>query len=164
MKKKINIVIAKAYPTIHKRHGEPTHFATKLVNNEKLHTIRGNYDLWAVNAEKMQTGNYVLSVRQWSGVPRRSKQREVYNTDERIGVEHVTMKYSVDTDSIAVTVEDNVLSEAQIEQLAKNDGTTVDDFKDWFFAKQRHKEDAVFNGVIVHFTPLRYAHAHDELN
>lgn len=164
MKKKINIVVAKAYPTIHKRHGEPTHFASKLVNGEKLHTIRGNYDLWAVNAEKMQTGKYVLSVRQWVGTPRRSKQREVYNTEECIGVEHVTMQYSVDTDGLSVTVEDRILSEAEIEQLAKNDGTTVDDFKDWFFAKQRNKQDATFNGVIVHFTPLRYADGSDVLN
>lgn len=157
MKKKINIVIAKAYPTIHKRHGEPTNFASKLINGQKLHTIRTNYDLWAVNAEKMRSGNYVLSVRQWSGVPRRSKQREVCNTDETIGVEHITMQYSVESDRLAVTIEDRRLNDSEIEQLAINDGTTVDDFKDWFFAKQRHKEDAVFNGVIVHFTPLRYA-------
>lgn len=157
MKKKINIVVAKAYPTVHKRHGEPTRFASKLVNGEKLHTIRGNYDLWKVNADKMQTGNYVLSVRQWSGVPRRSKQREVYNTDECIGVERITMKYGVDTDALTVTVENRLLSQDEVEQLAKNDGTTVDDFKDWFFAKQRHKQDATFTGVIVHFTPLRYA-------
>lgn len=164
MKKKINIVVAKAYPTIHKRHGEPTHFATKLVNGEKLHTIRANYDLWAVNAEKMRTGNYVLSVRQWIGTPRRSKQREVFNTEEHIGVERVEMKYSVDADSLSVTVEDRILSEDEIEQLAANDGTTVDDFKDWFFAKQRHKEDATFKGVIVHFTSLRYATGETVLN
>lgn len=159
MKKKINIVVAKAYPTIHKRHGEPTHFASKLVNGIKLHTIRSNYDLWKVNADKMQTGKYVLSVRQWSGVPRRSKQREIYNTDECIGVERITMQYSVEDDELTVTVENRLLSHEEVEQLAQNDGTTVDDFKDWFFAKQRHKEDATFNGVIVHFTPLRYFRA-----
>lgn len=157
MKKKINIVVSKAYPTIHKRHGEPTHFATKIVNGEKLHTIRNNYDLWAVNADKMKTGRYVLSVRQWSGRPRMSKQREVFNTDEPIGVEHITMLYSVDTDSISVSVENRTLSDKEVESLAQNDGTTVDDFKDWFFSKQRHKQDAQFHGVIVHFTPLRYA-------
>lgn len=159
MKKKINIVIAKSFPTIHKRHGEPTHFASKLVNGEKLHTIRGNYDLWRVNADKMQTGKYVLSVRQWSGVPRRSKQREVYNTDECIGVEAVAIEYSADADSIAVSIEKRTLSNEEIERLAKNDGMTLDDFKDWFFAKQRNKQDASFNGVIVHFTPLRYSSA-----
>ena len=148
MKRKINIVVSKAYPKVHKRHGEPTHFATKLVNGEKLHTIRNNYDLWAVNAEKIRSGKYVLSVRQWSGVPRRSKQREVYNTEEEIGVEHIAMNYSAD----------------EIELLAKNDGTTVDDFKDWFFWKQRNKEDATFNGVIVHFTPFRYANRSATLN
>lgn len=159
MKKKINIVVAKAYPTIHKRHGEPTHFALKIVNGEKLHTIRSNYDLWKVNADKMLTGKYVLSVRQWSGIPRRSKQREIYNTDEYIGVERIAMMYSVNDDSLSVYIEDRCLSSDEIVQLAKNDGTTVEDFKDWFFAKQRHKQDATFNGVIVHFTPLRYGRA-----
>lgn len=157
MKNNINIVLSKAYPTAHKRRGEPTNFATKLINNEKLHTIRNNYDLWAVNAEKMQTGKYVLSVRQWSGIPRRSKQREVYSTEEAIVVERIAMKYSADNDSISVCIENRYLSADEIEQLAKNDGTTVDDFKDWFFAKQRNKKDATYNGVIVHFTNFRYA-------
>lgn len=164
MKSKINIVVSKAYPKVHKRHGEPTHFASKLINGEKLHTIRKNYDIWALNAEKIRTGKYVLSVRQWSGVPRRSKQKEVYNTEEEIGVEHITMKYSADDDGLSVCVEERYLSEYEIELLARNDGTTVDDFKDWFFWKERNKQDATFNGVIVHFTPFRYANRSATLN
>lgn len=157
MKKKINIVVSKAYPKVHKRRGEPTHFATKIINGEKLHTIRNNYDLWALAAEKMRTGNYVLSVRQWSGVPRRSAQREICTFTEAIGVERITMKYSVNDDRLSIFIEDYHLTADEIECLARNDGTTVDDFKDWFFAKQRNKQDATFSGVIVHFTPFRYA-------
>lgn len=158
MRKKINIVVAKAFPKVHRRAGEPTHFASKIVNGEKIHTIRGNYDLWAVNAEKMQSGRYVLSVHQWSGIPYRSKQREIFNTEEHIGVEHVTMRYIDKTDSIEVTIEDRCLSQAEIETLAQNDGTEIEDFKDWFFQKQRKlHEDGTFNGVIVHFTPFRYS-------
>lgn len=158
MRKKINIVVAKAFPKVHRRAGEPTHFASKIVNGEKIHTIRGNYDLWAVNAEKMQSGRYVLSVHQWSGIPYRSKQREIFNTEEHIGVEHVTMRYTDKTDSIEVTIEDRCLSQAEIETLAHNDGTEIEDFKDWFFQKQRKlHEDGTFNGVIVHFTPFRYS-------
>lgn len=160
MKKKINIVVSKAFPKVHKRGGEPTNFATKLMNGEKLHTIRQNYDLWAVNAEKMQTGRFVLSVRQWTGTPRRSKQRIICNSEEPIGVERIGMRYYAEADRIAVIVEDRTLTEVEIVELAKNDGLTVDDFIDWFFWKPRQRsEDAVFKGVIIHFTPHRYAHA-----
>lgn len=159
MKKKINIVVSKAFPKVHRRSGEPTHFASKIVNGEKLHTIRQNYDLWAVNAEKMQSGNFILSIRQWTDMPYRSKQRVVCNCEEPIGVEHIGMRYHADNDSIAVVIEDRVLSEDEINKLAKNDGLSdINDFKDWFFWKQRNKEDAVFKGVIIHFTSLRYAH------
>ena len=159
MKKKINIIVAKVFPTKHKRHGEPTHFAAKIVNGDKLHTIRTNYDLWAVNAEKMRTGRYVLSVRQWVGKPRQSKQHEVFNTEEEIGVEHISMRYFANADGLRVVVENRQLTQCEIEQLVKNDGTNIDDFKDWFFGKQRHREDATFTGVIVHFTSARYADA-----
>lgn len=158
MRKKINIVVAKAYPKIHKRAGQPTDFAKKIVNNTKLHTIRGNYDLWRVNADKMQSGNYLLSVSQWSSTPRQSKQREIFNTDERIGVERITIAYSVATDTIEVSVEQQALSQSEIVTLAANEGLSLDDFIDWFFAKARHESDKTFSGVIVHFTPLRYAH------
>lgn len=154
MKKKINITIAKAFPKVHKRAGEPTHFASLLVNSQKIHTIRANYDLWKLNADKMQTGKYLLSVRMWNGVPYRSKQREVYNTDECVGVEAITLSYSAKKDRVFAEVEGTM---RDTEIIAKNDGMTLDDFKDWFFSKQRNKEDAVFNGVIVHFTPFRYS-------
>lgn len=157
MKKKINIIVAKTFPTTHKRHGEQTHFAAKIVNGDKLHTIRTNYDLWSVNAEKMRTGRYVLSVRQWVGKPRQSKQHEVFNTEEEIGVEYISMRYFANTDGLCVIVENRQLTQSEIEQLVKNDGTNIDDFKDWFFGKQRNKQDATFTGVIVHFTSARYA-------
>ncbi len=74
MKKKIIITLSKQFPMTLSRRGEPTEFNTKLENGEKIHTIRRNYDLWKVNAEKMERGNFYLSVRQWSGRPYNSKQ------------------------------------------------------------------------------------------
>lgn len=69
MKKKICITLSRVFPQTHSRRGQPTGFSDKLANGTKIHTIRNNYDLWAVNAEKMQTGKYLLSVRQWIDKP-----------------------------------------------------------------------------------------------
>ena len=38
-----------------------------------------------------------------------------------------------------------------VEQLAANDGMTLDDFVSWFF-----KTSNTFEGVIIHFTDFRY--------
>lgn len=159
MKKKINITVAKRFPKVHQRAGQPTNFAEKIMLGEKLHTIRKNYDLWAVNAEKMQTGRFVLSVRQWIEEPYKSKQREVFNTDAFVSVERITIQYHAQSDSIAVCIEDKTLDASEVATLIENDGLTEEDFKDWFFCKQRHNEDTTFEGVIVHFTSFRYSNA-----
>ena len=69
MKKKIIITLSRVFPTTHSRRGEPTDFASKLASGVKKHTIRKNYDLWKINAEKMERGKFYLSIRQWSGRP-----------------------------------------------------------------------------------------------
>lgn len=38
-----------------------------------------------------------------------------------------------------------------VEQLAANDGMTLDDFVSWFF-----KTSDTFEGVVIHFTDFRY--------
>lgn len=78
MKQKIYVItLSKVFPKIHKRKGEPTFFEEKFLRKQKLHTIRANYDLWKERIEEIQKGNAVLSVRQWTGMPYRSKQREI---------------------------------------------------------------------------------------
>ena len=39
-------------------------------------------------------------------------------------------------------------------QLARNDGMTLEEFKDWFFGQGLDR--TVFSGVIIHFTDFRY--------
>ena len=74
-RKKILITLSRVFPQTHSRRGQPTGFSDKLAAGIKIHTIRKNYDLWAVNAEKMNRGGFSLSVRQWIDKPYRSKQR-----------------------------------------------------------------------------------------
>lgn len=154
MKKRICITLSRVFPQTHSRRGQPTGFSDKLANGTKIHTIRNNYDLWAVNAEKMQTGKYLLSVRQWIDKPYRSKQREINRIDTPIGVEKVRIAYNAERDEIIAHVKGQFVCATQ---LASNDGMSLNDFKDWFAGDKRHKEDCIFNGVVIHFTSFRYA-------
>ena len=152
-KKKICITLSRVFPATLPRAGELTEFETKLKTGKKIHTIRRNYDLWAVNAEKMQRGDFYLSVRQWSGKPYRSKQREIHTIDTLIGVQRIRMHYDSKTDDINVQVGYTLVDS---ECIAKNDGLSLEDFKEWFFGNVRHREYSDFNGVIIHFTDFRY--------
>lgn len=151
--KKICITLSRVFPQTHSRRGEPTGFKDKLASGSKMHTIRSNYDLWALNAEKMQRGGYTLSIRQWIDKPYRSKQREIHSQNEPISVQRVRMHYNSKTDNIDVQVEHTLVD---TEYIAKNDGLSLEDFKDWFFGSVRHQEDADFNGVVIHFKTFSY--------
>ncbi len=152
-KKRILITLSRVFPQTHSRRGEPTGFGDKLIAGTKIHTIRKNYDLWAVNAEKMKSGRYSLSVRQWIDKPYRSKQREIYTSDTPIGVEKVRIEYRHKKDEIIAHVNGEFVCAAR---LASNDGLSLDDFKDWFVGEKRHNENYIFTGVIIHFTNFRY--------
>lgn len=155
MKKKIIITLSRVFPVTHSRRGEPTGFASKLASGEKKHTIRRNYDLWKVNAEKMERGKFYLSIRQWSGKPYNSPQVEIAQRHNPIGVQPVELYYHADNDTITAKIDGREWLDADCYTLAKNDGLSVQDFKEWFFGKDP-KEDKVFKGGIIHFTDFRY--------
>ena len=90
MKKLIRyrLSISRTFPVTHKRKGEETFFVEKIEANScvgcgagmcdiccsrhyqdvpKLHTIRGNYDLWKKRFEKINKGEAVLELYYWSG-------------------------------------------------------------------------------------------------
>jgi hypothetical protein len=105
MKKKIIITLSRVFPVTHSRRGEPTGFANKLASGEKKHTIRSNYDLWNVNAEKMERGKFYLSIRQWSGRPYNSPQVEIAQRHNPIGVQPVELYYHADNDTITAKID-----------------------------------------------------------
>lgn len=150
--KKIVITVSKQFPKTKRRSGEPTQFREKLTKGEKIHTIRRNYDLWRVNAEKMERGGYYLSIRQWLGKPYRTKQEEIRQIHHPIGVQRISLHWYADREELKAVV-DGV--EVNPKQIAKNDGLSYEDFVDWFFEGEM-EEDAHFDGVVIHFTPFRY--------
>lgn len=81
------ITLSRHFLANHKRAGEETHFKEKFLLGQgltdydtpsmaKIHTIRANYPLWEKRIKEVQEGRAVLSVRQWTGKPYRSKQVE----------------------------------------------------------------------------------------
>lgn len=70
----------------------------------------------------------------------------------QIGLQYITMTYSSD-DALPQCWIDN--KRVPVEDVASNDGLSVDDFVDYFFGKCGCKSN-VFEGVIIHFTDFRY--------
>jgi hypothetical protein len=140
------LTVSEKFPKTHPKAGEPTNFPLSIKHYDKIHTIRGNYELWAKRFEKINAGEAVLSVRVWEGKPYNSKQQEIFRYDYRrnIGIEKVTFRdylYDINVNGASVDVDD----------LAKNDGLSYTDFEHWFKGYDFSKPMAV-----IHFTDFRY--------
>ena len=127
------LTLAKVFPKYHPRAGEPTGFRDAFLSGRKIHTLRANVK------GKFRDGD-VVSVREWEGVPYRSKQ-VVIRDGVRIGLQHIVMsrKDGFVWGSIGGTV------------IAENDGLRWQDFTSWFF-----RGDGDYEGDIIHFTDFRY--------
>lgn len=165
MIKKIVLTLSRVFPKTHPNAGQPTNFKERLHNTVthrkgqwcKLHTIRRNYDLWKINADRMSRGNFVLCVRQWSARPYNSPQVEIERITHPIGVQRIRMYYNHQQDTITGYIDGDHPLECGVEQLAHNDGLTLQQFKDWFFGEdRRNNRNGVYEGVIIHFTNFRY--------
>ena len=148
-KKIVVLMCARLFPAYHSKKGEPTNFQMKIKGKDKLHTIRAGYEKWKKKIDEVLDGKAVLSVREWSGSPYNSKQNYLfyYNQDDPLGVSKLTKDkdgYLVN-DTIRVTEE----------ELAKNDGLLVQDFREWF--KVMPTEPM----AIIHLTGFRYENFQD---
>lgn len=150
------LTVSEKFPKTHPKSGEPTKFTLSIKRYDKIHTIRGNYDLWAKRFEKINSGEAVLSVRVWEGKPYNSKQREIFRYDysRKIGIEKLNMgTFDVGRDDnndgfINFKVGKAIVS---AHLLAQNDGLSYENFKNWFKGYDFSKPMA-----IIHFTEFRY--------
>lgn len=162
------ITLSEFFPATHKRAGQPTDFRAAMTTGltcarckksnpamcmgecftglRKLHTIRANYDLWDKRIKDIQAGKAVLSVRQWTGKPYCSKQVEIarLTREDGIGIERLMF----DKSHFLPNVNYKPIG---IGNLAKNDGLSIDDWKEWFKGYDFSKPMA-----IIHFTNFRY--------
>lgn len=147
-KKKAVLMLSTEYQRGHSRAGESTMFVDKLVNGEKLHTIRGNYAGWAKKAEQINAGEMELSIRIWSGKPYRSPMYEVAKLTE-VKVQSLYATYGVD-DAVPVCWVNGKKVEAEV--LAKNDGLTLEDWVQWMF----NGTNTIENAAIIQLTGFEY--------
>lgn len=156
------ITLSRAFLSRHPRAGQPTYFAAKFKlgigyklapgeaqdahRHPKIHTIRGNYDLWAKRIAEVQQGKAVLSIRQWAGKPYNSGQITIATLTAEHGVGVQKVEFSATLTSI-----DGVAKEIDTDVMAYNDGLCLKDFVDWFKGYDLSKPMA-----LIHFTAFRY--------
>lgn len=141
------ITLSRVFPAYHPKRGTPTDFYAKIVSKEKIHTIRANNSLWKKRIEDVNSGLAILSVREWTGKPYNSPQKELcqFNKDSGIGTQSVWYDHIFDC-----WIVDSRQSEYDEHTFSKNDGLDLQDFKDWF--KKAPKDPM----AIIHFTDFRY--------
>lgn len=157
------IILSLNFHAKHPRHGEQTNFDTKLLNavwrehnmsigfpkvGVKLHTIRGNYDLWSKRFEKIYAGKACLSIRYWTGRPYHSKQTEICKLTKEDGIGLQKLEF------YNGCLQQPILSSGmtiRAELLAKNDGLSFESWQEWF-----RKSDISKPLAVIQFTKFRY--------
>ena len=171
------ITLSRNFPAKHPRHGEPTNFDIQTANafwiinmndvglshvGMKLHTIRGNYELWSKRFEQIYAGKACLSLRYWTGKPYHSKQTEIVKLtkEDGIGLQKAyidrlqyigrnDMKLSLRIVGGYWQTEDPIVDG---ETMAKNDG--LSSLRDWMPFFNGHNISKPL--AIIHFTKFRY--------
>lgn len=112
----------------------------------KIHTIRANYFLWEKRIEKVQNGDAILSIRQWSGKPYASKQIRIKDLtcNDGVGIQKLCL-FNLFKHGLIEGHKFSVLD------LASNDGLNFGDWHYWF-----KNYDLKQPLAIIHFTNFRY--------
>lgn len=152
------LMLSAIFPSYHKLAGEPTDFRAKLLIGiseystwyrkwvyGKLHTIRANYLLWEKRFEKIYRGEACLSIRQWEGLPYRSKQVEIIRLTSEDGIGIQRLSFSDDGKALVDGIPVSLV------ELAKHDGLSLEAWENWFSNYDCSKDLA-----IIHFTSFRY--------
>jgi len=143
------LILSKKFPAKCRRAGEKTQFEPNLFIVKK-HTIRSNFELWKNRIDEVNEGKAIISIRQWSGKPYRSKQEELETLTHKdgVGIQRLTF---TDCNIYRPFVAGFFGEQPSTMTLANNDGLTVEDFVDWF-----KDYDLSQPMAIIHFTAFRY--------
>ncbi len=150
-KKTYVLTVSERFPQTHSRAGEETGFIQNIILDNKIHTIRSNYDLWQKRVVEINAGIARLSVRVWEGKPYRSKQREVIAFNG-VGIEKVVNSNPFGKGMMLCIEKEKNTYMPIMDELAKNDGLSLGDFVEWFKDYDLTKPMA-----IIHFTYFRYS-------
>lgn len=147
------ITVSRFFPSTHPRKGEPTDFVDAIKDGRKIHTIRGNYELWAKRIAQVQAGEAVLSLRYWEGRPYFSKQVEFLQLGKDDGVGIQQLKFNLDMVTRPRVWSIGWWDAIDNEKLAQNDGLLYMDYTNWF---QTGGYDLSKSMAVIHFTTFRY--------
>lgn len=168
------ITLSQYFPSTHARAGEPTNFEQAFLDGQKcfneckakicdseclsgyrkLHTIRANYHFWLKRFEQIIKGEACLSVRQWVGKPygKGSTQREIARLTREDGISIQKLTFCKDRDGVASLAFFDVDGYfPNKDELANNDGLSLDDWRTWLRSYDLSKPMA-----IIHFTNFMY--------
>ena len=139
------LIIAKNFLKKHPRAGQPTEFYQKIMNQEKIHTIRLNYELWEKRIDEVNAGKARISVREWTGEPYNSPQKELFELHKNeVGIQKIEEK------DFYYVIDGIIRTDIAEYDLSKNDGLELVDFVCWFSNKINEPM------AIIHFTERRY--------
>jgi hypothetical protein len=178
--KRYRLGVSRYFPTAHKRKGQETFFPHKILKNSnikvnsalsekqdatmffrdfvtrndvpKIHTIRGNYELWAKRIKQVQEGKAVIELFYWAGKPYHRDENGVgqivfatLDKDSGIGIQKLEF-----VKGLIYPIIDGIERSYDLE-MPINDGLSNEDFKEWFKGYDLSKAMA-----IIHFTEFRY--------
>jgi|ERR1035437_687017 hypothetical protein len=172
------IAVSRTYQSTHPRKGEKTYFVEQIKNaildglyilkpdgtiitGKKLHTCRTNYKLWVKRMEKVQAGLAVIDLFYWElpgGRFTPGNTKEIFATlDKNSGCGVQELRFSSirlcegKETPLSAEIPFSYKYNCDLSLLAKHDGLSIQDFKDWFKSKNLSKALA-----IIHFTKFRY--------
>lgn len=118
----------------------------------KIHTIRANYPLWRKRIAEVENGQAILSIRQWTGRPYFSPQAKLADLTKDNGVGIQKLKFHLDRDGNVLYNNFDIDGHyADIKDVARHDGLSFDDWREWF-----KSYDLTEMLAIIHFTKFRY--------
>lgn len=140
------IILSKTFSKSHPRSGQETGFGSSFMSGQKIHTVRTNLALWEKRISEIQSGQAVLSIREWMGRPYGSPQKELarLTAADGVGIQALKLK-----DLMSSTVFDG--EKVELSDLAAHDGLSFSDWYNWF-----RKVDLRQPMAIIHFTKFRY--------
>jgi hypothetical protein len=121
---------------------------------EKIHTIRSNYQLWKKRFEKINRGEAVLELYYWEkpgGCYVEGNKQIVFcqlSKNDGIGIQEL---YFYQNNIMFPRTEEHKVVAINLLEHAKNDGLSLDDFKEWF-----KNYNLSVPMAIIHLTNFRY--------
>jgi hypothetical protein len=143
------LMLAKNFPSHHYKGGQPTNFYQKVLDGEKIHTIRINAENWQRKIEEVNAGRAIISIREWSGKPyeKGTSQIELFQL-------HTCWFENIEKGRNYLIVDESgnaYIEDLNFGKIQNNDGLSVPEFNAWF-----KKIDTGEQLIIIHFTDFRY--------